>query len=133
MPAALVQLEVAAAGRRGLPDCAIENYSQIQAKNAGEENILKNRIISLSYGYVNTRADLLRRFGGGGIGYELRIAGARRGTDRGSDRRGAASGQPFGCPMGMLSVLGWAASWNNRTVTVRASAIVSSATGLPLL
>ena len=37
MPAALVQLEGAAAGRRGLPDCAIANYSQIQAKKEAPE------------------------------------------------------------------------------------------------
>jgi hypothetical protein len=37
MPAALARLKGAAAGRRGLPDCAIENYSQIQAKKEAPE------------------------------------------------------------------------------------------------
>ena len=36
-------------------------------------------------------------------------------------------------PIGTLSALGWSASWYSRTVTVRASAIVCSATGLALL
>jgi hypothetical protein len=43
MPAALVQLEVAAAGRRGLPHLAIANYSQIQAKKEAPESAPENR------------------------------------------------------------------------------------------
>ncbi|HMN54288.1 MAG TPA: hypothetical protein PKC32_08880, partial [Sphingopyxis sp.] len=42
MPAALVQLKDAAAGRRGLPHLAIENYSQIQAKKRRPKTPLKN-------------------------------------------------------------------------------------------
>ena len=38
-----MQLEVAAAGRRGLPYLAIENYSQIQAKKEAPEGAPENR------------------------------------------------------------------------------------------
>src|SRR3546814_18029467 len=44
MPAALSQLEVAAAGRRGLPHLAIENYSQIQAKKETPESASENDV-----------------------------------------------------------------------------------------